>query len=108
MKVGIIFFIAAVLFTTCRNDTTVHSKKAGVDSSIWSNKYEAFDEPSSQAVASMRFYLLAVSKGFGDSLKIISIRQDSSHTLAFFKSAGYFDGPAPIVNHDTNSFKYST
>jgi hypothetical protein len=109
MKTSFICLLMIAFFISCNNNHDLSTNVKELKSLHWNNKYEVFDEPSSQSIAEMKFYLLMISGDFMDTLTILSIRQASNSLQGFYKKVPYDQVPALFPNSiETKSFKYSS
>jgi hypothetical protein len=97
-------------FIACNNNNPKKSiKENSKIETKWSNKYEVYDEPSSENISELRSYFLLVSEDFMDSLRILSIREDSNSIQGFYKRVPYMEIPPLFPNMvETKTFMYST
>jgi hypothetical protein len=107
---SVLVCLAVIIFCSSCNDNQKSDTNSNKSRLLnWTNKYEVFDEPGSQGIADMKFYLLMVSENLFDSLTILSVRQDSNKIQGFYKRVPFDQIPALFPNtNETKSFTYLT
>src|SRR4051812_26686528 len=91
---------ACLIISSCNSHSKEEKQPVPIEGKPWVNKYVVFDEPNTNEIRRLRFYLLAVSYDFLDSMTILSIRADSTTIQGFFKKVPWIQIPPLFPNKD--------
>lgn len=107
----LLIFLVLTILVECISCQNNQQNYIETNSRIGFNRYQLFEEPSTEEIVKLKFYLLIISQGSFENAYILSIRKDSTNkTYGYYKTIDR-DMMPPMSNEikaDTLPFIYST